>query len=211
MRDNTVVSELFRETLAAHILAKAGAQAADGDELDDFTSYLASEAWTALPASVRDASYEHPSPPFELHDAPVAFSDSLVAYGVVPDAEDALRLLRAAVDAFVEQASSPPAIGKQTRAGVDGCEVCTRDMPLTYHHLIPRSVHSKVLKRGWHPAERLNAVAWLCRSCHSTVHRVASNEDLARNFYTVDLLIEREDIQRWRAWASRQRYGKRLG
>ncbi|PUU77013.1 hypothetical protein B9Z19DRAFT_1087181 [Tuber borchii] len=55
----------------------------------------------------------------------------------------------------------------------------------------------------------INSVAWLCRPCHSTVHRCAPNEVLAREYYTVALLLEREDIQRWRAYASKQRVGGR--
>ena len=84
-------------------------------------------------------------------------------------------------------------------------------MPLTYHHLIPREVHKKVLKRGWHEEAVLNSVAWLCRPCHSMVHRMESNEELARRWYTVEKLLEREDVQRWRVWVGRQRWGVRRG
>jgi hypothetical protein len=34
----------------------------------------------------------------------------------------------------------------------------------------------------------------LCTPCHSTVHHIASDDELARDFYTVDLLLSREDI-----------------
>ena len=43
------------------------------------------------------------------------------------------------------------------------CEICEREVPLTYHHLIPREVHDKVRKKKWHPEAMLNSVAWLCR------------------------------------------------
>lgn len=36
----------------------------------------------------------------------------------------------------------------------------------------------------------------LCRPCHSAVHHAASSEELARSYYTLDLMLEREDIQR---------------
>ena len=51
--------------------------------------------------------------------------------------------------------------------------------------------------------------AGTARPCHSTVHRTASNDDLAKSLYTVDLLLEREDIQRWRA--AKQRFGVKRG
>jgi len=84
-------------------------------------------------------------------------------------------------------------------------------VPLTYHHLIPREVHRKVLKRGWHREDMLNSVAWLCRPCHSMVHRVATNEELARHYHTVELLLEREDVKKWAAWVGRQKWGVKRG
>jgi len=46
---------------------------------------------------------------------------------------------------------------------------------------------------------------FLLRPCHSAVHHVASNEDLARSFYTVELLLERDDVQKWKKYASKQK------
>lgn len=168
MRDNQV---LFKEALAAQIVVKSFGQAdpssdADDASLDDFISWLAADAWEILPPDTRAASYEHPFLVDDLHEdvleaTPLQFSDTLIAYGVIGDRDDALKLLRNTVDAFLQDACAAPAVGKQTRLAE--CEICDREIPLTYHHLIPRSVHNKVLKRGWHPAERLNAVAWLCR------------------------------------------------
>lgn len=34
-----------------------------------------------------------------------------------------------------------------------------------------------------------------------------SNEELARNFYTMELLLERDDLQKWKKYASKQRFG----
>ncbi len=43
------------------------------------------------------------------------------------------------------------------------------------------------------------------------MHGVAGNEVLAREFYTVELLLAREDIQKWRKYAAKQRFGVRRG
>lgn len=61
---------------------------------------------------------------------------------------------------------------------------------------------------GWHPEWALNKVAWLCRACHSYVHRIASNEELAKELYSVDLLLDREDVQKWAVWVSKVRWKK---
>lgn len=65
------------------------------------------------------------------------------------------------------------------------------------------------MKRGWHEEWELNKVAWLCRACHSFVHRAASNEELAKTLYSVELLAEREDVQAFVGWIGRVRWKKR--
>lgn len=74
------------------------------------------------------------------------------------------------------------------------------------------------MKRGWHTEDKLNSVAWLCRACHSFVHRLASNEGLARWFYTVDLIKEggvdedvekRESVEGWVKWVAGVRWKSR--
>jgi hypothetical protein len=52
-------------------------------------------------------------------------------------------------------------------------------------------------------------VAWLCRACHSFVHRIARNEELARSWYSVELLESREDVQAWVSWVGRVRWKAR--
>lgn len=70
-------------------------------------------------------------------------------------------------------------------------------------------MHAKAVKRGWHTEDELNNVAWLCRACHTYVHRVASHEELAREFYTVERLGEREDVGRFVEWVGRVRWKSR--
>jgi len=197
----------FKEALATHLVG-------DTDGLDDFLDYLASLAWEIVPASLRDATYELQPTPSEvdavpLDALPVAFGETLAAYNVLPDvdADTVSKLLRGVLADYIADRIAPPRIGRATRSSVSACEICTRgddEVFLSYHHLIPRSTHAMVRKRGMHPEERLQAVAWLCRGCHRMVHRIETNEELARNWFTVERLLQREDVQRWRAWASKQ-------
>ncbi|KAF4622130.1 hypothetical protein D9613_009099 [Agrocybe pediades] len=184
------------------------------DALDEFASYLASEAWPTLPTLVHEATYETKDLLPDADNIPLestsnAFIDSLVSYDIVSDADDALVYLRKVLVDYLAQACAPPPVWSSTRT--EECAICMREVPLTYHHLIPRSTHAKVIKKGWHPKSMLNSVAWLCRPCHSVVHHVAENEDLARHYYTVDLLLEREDIQKWQKYAAKQKFGVRRG
>jgi len=208
---------LARRLLSTWSLPTDGSEGSD-DALADFTSYLASEVWAALPVSLREASYERLSSdeglkgmssdpssiPLDTIPIPTSFFDTLTSYSLFGDADDCTRFLRKVLCDYLAEATAPPPVWKQTRT--EECEICERSwVRLTYHHLIPRSVHGKVLKKKWHPESMLNSVAWLCRPCHSAVHHVASNEDLARSFYTVDLLLERDDVQKWKKYASKQK------
>lgn len=64
----------------------------------------------------------------------------------------------------------------------------------------------------------MNSVAWLCRACHSFVHRLASNEGLARYYYTVDLIREggvdqdeekAQEVEGWVKWVGGVRWKSR--
>lgn len=221
---------LFKDTLASHLFRSdslnnnPNGDSAD-QSLEDFTSYLASEAWPVLPAHLHTITHDslQTLPPtlrptgdvdeyvatLSLDAVSHSFIETLTSYERVADDDDAIKLLRKVVARYIEQAIAPPPVWSSTRTRE--CEICEREVPLTYHHLVPRSVQAKALKRGWHSESVVNKVAWLCRPCHTAVHGVASNEELAESYHTVELLLEREDIQRWRKYASKQRFGVRRG
>ena len=85
------------------------------------------------------------------------------------------------------------------------CQLCSREMPLTEHHLFPRETHKKLLKRGlMSPADRLQKIL-ICRPCHNTVHRTLDNERLALDYHSLDSLLQHEAIQRWVKFAAKQK------
>lgn len=222
----------FKDCIARRMLAHPSSrQTEDSQEsdLDEFSSFLALESWATLPPSLHTASYlTRSSVPTDVDDlpldtTPVSFVDTLISYGFVSDHEEALRFLRKSIADYVSDIYAAPPPWSSTRT--QECEICEREVPLTYHHLIPRATHKKVLKKKWHPEEMLNSVAWLCRfvgelslsythyrcfvcrPCHSMVHSVARTEELAREYYTIDLLLARDDVVKWRNYAAKQRFG----
>jgi hypothetical protein len=95
------------------------------------------------------------------------------------------------------------------------CELCGREMFLTIHHLFPRSEHDHLLR---HPPSNLppdtpftkrdllvTHRAWLCRPCHSAVHRTASNRELALEYWNIEKLMGHDGIRKWAAYAAKQR------
>ncbi|KIJ69358.1 hypothetical protein HYDPIDRAFT_172773 [Hydnomerulius pinastri MD-312] len=214
--DNTQNFAIYKDCFARQIIAYPGfvSSSEEISDLEDFTSYLASESWQTLPRSLCDATFESKSTlpdidTLSLDALPPAIIETLTAYGLTTDAESSVEFMRKVLRAYVAEASAPPPVWSQTRS--KECEICEREVPLTYHHLIPRSTHAKVLKKKMHPESMLNSVAWLCRPCHTAIHGMATNDELAREFYTVELLLEREDVRKWRSYASRQRWGVRRG
>ncbi len=171
--DEDLAFSVFKDCLARRLLARLSAVDSEADEsdLDEFTTYLASEVWPSFPLSIRRlaldlrAKTQHTidAENLSLDATPSSFSDTLMSYGISPDSDDACSLLLKALSDYAKDIQVSLEVPIWTSTRTPECEICERDVPLTYHHLIPRSVHAKVLKRGWHPEERLGSVAWLCR------------------------------------------------
>ncbi|MCJ1477417.1 hypothetical protein MMC13_006088 [Lambiella insularis] len=194
-------------------------------ELAEFSDYLATEIFGSLPEQLRTLCHESIQNDASLSErwslpltlavleelsakVPGETNDSLTAYGLIePPTSDVQSFISPVLSAYIKAATTPPLKWIETRT--NACEICEREwVPMTYHHLIPKQVHAKVLKRNWHEERVLNSVAWLCRACHSFVHRMASNEELARYWYSVDLICQREDVQKWAQWVRRVRWKK---
>ena len=198
----------------------------DASELADFAQYLSEEIFGSLPKDLQELTYHKVQVDIELLEKyneditseeleniisllPATVTDSLTSYAIVsPPQSDAISFLSPVLVSYTAAVIAPPPPWISTRTSA--CEICDREhLPLTYHHLIPRAVHAKVMKRGWHEEHVLNSVAWLCRACHSFVHRVASNEELAREYYTVEKICARSDVQKWAQWIGTIRWKKR--
>lgn len=190
----------------------------------DTSKYIASESFNSLPSNLRTLTYTawlndnaikaQYTVPLSvqtistlLNSLPPTVGDSLISYSFLPAHTSLEEFLTPVLHAYLTALAAPPAPPSITRGLATECEICARSwIPLTYHHLIPKDVHVKAVKRGWHHEDQLQNVAWICRACHSFVHRVASNEELAKNWFTVEKLMEREDVRAFEAWVGRIRW-----
>jgi hypothetical protein len=84
------------------------------------------------------------------------------------------------------------------------CGLCERRMPLTKHHLIPRSQHATYRARGVAEAT-LSQTLRCCRQCHNALHACIDEATLAAHYASVDALLRHEGVHRFVAWASKQR------
>jgi hypothetical protein len=138
---------------------------------------------STTPTTSSDDAQEKPEADSEENDeeetsssAPPAFTESLLSYSLVASESNASDTFSTIVteyrqdladtppdDDFVDTGYELPGKGGWRATRKEECEICGRNCRLTYHHLIPRSTHVKVLRKKWHPPERINVVAWLCR------------------------------------------------
>ena len=88
------------------------------------------------------------------------------------------------------------------------CLVCERSgLKLTRHHVIPREVHKSLAKK-FRPGVNLNETIVICRMCHSTIHRLFTNVELAMTYNTLDMLLTDDRFVKYAKWASRLPAGR---
>lgn len=97
-------------------------------------------------------------------------------------------------------------------ASAAACELCGRvQLPLTRHHLIPQSQHQRNrAKRQFERDEMQTRIALLCRPCHSQVHAVLENQQLALHYHNIEALRGHPEIAKFAAWLSNKPTGLKV-
>lgn len=70
--------------------------------------------------------------------------------------------------------------------------MCGFEGELTYHHLIPKSTHTKSRKRKYEVSEQI----LLCEFCHKQIHLMFTNKELADKLNTIEKLKDKK-IKNW--------------
>ena len=91
------------------------------------------------------------------------------------------------------------------------CELCGRDERLTFHHLVPRTVHSnKWFRKNFTRAEMAAGID-LCRDCHAAVHKfIPDQKELGRYYNSRAKLLEHPQVARFVGWIAKRRPGSRV-
>jgi hypothetical protein len=91
-----------------------------------------------------------------------------------------------------------------SKAGI--CELCERKQPLTFHHLIPRHLHSKKKFRNKFSLEEMRKRGLnICKLCHDGLHDLFTEKELGEFYYTKELLIAQENIAKHIVWVRKQK------
>eukprot|EP00039_Didymoeca_costata_P026820 m.16744 g.16744 ORF g.16744 m.16744 type:complete len:257 (+) comp5779_c0_seq1:161-931(+) len=94
---------------------------------------------------------------------------------------------------------------------IGACSICQRENKLTKHHMIPRSEHKRFQKRGFTLAflRGPENITECCRQCHSMVHRLANNSQLAEKYDTVDKIRAHPKMKAWATYISSHSVNRR--
>lgn len=135
----------------------------------------------------------------------IAFINDFLPFEVIQHLES---LLSDGDDSFYESLYNERYFSKEEeeesiQTNIKYCQLCERDVVrLTRHHLFPREIHSNLRKKGYDEVD-LNRCIIICRMCHSYIHKAFSNIELASNYYTIELLLSDEKINKFCQWASK--------
>ena len=94
----------------------------------------------------------------------------------------------------------------------NACELCARTkLPLTRHHLIPLARHNKArTQRRFSRAAMKTDIAMLCRPCHSQIHRLFDNHELASYYHSVERLQTHSEVQKFIDWIKKRPAGLKI-
>ena len=92
---------------------------------------------------------------------------------------------------------------RESRRGT--CPFCGRELPLTFHHLIPKKLHRRTRFRKQYSREQLNRGIDVCRQCHDGIHDRYDEMRLYRDFSDPHSLVADPELARYFDWVSRQK------
>ncbi len=86
------------------------------------------------------------------------------------------------------------------------CSLCGRRRELTFHHFIPRSLHSnKWFKKNYSWEQMKLGGATLCKDCHKYIHNHFTEKELGRLYNSLEKLQADPKICKFVAWVRKKK------
>ncbi|CAF0852437.1 unnamed protein product [Adineta ricciae] len=80
------------------------------------------------------------------------------------------------------------------------CKLCGCTQRITIHHMIPKLILKRMRNSGKESVDVAKYLVEVCRPCHNEIHRIWPHSELAREYQTVDMLLEAPAIQPYLNW-----------
>lgn len=91
-------------------------------------------------------------------------------------------------------------------AGFELCALCDSPHQITFHHLIPKTCHrNKWFRKRFTIEDMKTRGLYLCRPCHSFIHKKYPEKYLGRELNTLEKLQADEVTATYLRWAKKQR------
>lgn len=86
------------------------------------------------------------------------------------------------------------------------CELCSREVFTTWHHLIPRALHTKkrYIRRFGKQEMRTRGLD-LCKLCHDGLHDIFTEKELGETYNTKEALLIDDRVRKHIQWVKRQK------
>jgi len=86
------------------------------------------------------------------------------------------------------------------------CDTCGRNLELSFHHLIPRTVHTnKWFQKNFSYEHMQQTGINVCRDCHHAIHEFYPEKQLGKDFNTLDKILADEKLHSSFRFFSKQR------
>lgn len=85
------------------------------------------------------------------------------------------------------------------------CQLCQREVHLTFHHLIPRKMHRRNYFKKHYDKNILSKGIWVCRQCHRGIHKLFNEMTLAKELNSLEALKQDPQIQHHVQWVAKQK------
>lgn len=86
------------------------------------------------------------------------------------------------------------------------CELCGREQPLTFHHLIPKAMHKRNRFQKRHTKQEMRSRGIeICRLCHDGIHDLISKQELAEHFTAKEALLQHPGLIKHLGWVKKQK------
>jgi len=78
------------------------------------------------------------------------------------------------------------------------CELCGRENVCTFHHLIPKCLHTNKWFKKNFTKEEISAGIYICKyECHREIHTLIPEKELGKNYNTLEKLLAHENIAKY--------------
>jgi len=88
---------------------------------------------------------------------------------------------------------------------ITNCGLCDRLKDLTFHHYIPRTLHSNKYFRKNYTIEYMKTHGIdLCNDCHKTIHHFFTEKELGKYYNDKDKLLSDPRVRKYLRWVKKQ-------